>query len=155
MKPVKLHSGAAKQRGLAMVEFTIVLPLLLLLMLATAEFGRALFQYNTLTKAVRDGARYWSSNAYSGSGTEENNAARTAARNLVLCGKTTCADGDALLPGMTLDKVTAAFSGIDHVTMSAQYAYQPILGPVLPTFGLGSNISLNFTLSATVTMRVI
>ena len=39
------------QRGVAIIEFVITLPLLLLLLLATAEIGRALFQYNTLTKA--------------------------------------------------------------------------------------------------------
>ena len=45
-------------RGLAMVEFVIVAPLLMLLMLTVGEFGRVFFQYNTLTKAVREGARY-------------------------------------------------------------------------------------------------
>ena len=43
-----------RQRGVAIVEFVLTLPLLMLLLLATAEIGRALFQYNTLTKAVRD-----------------------------------------------------------------------------------------------------
>ncbi|MBP3859681.1 MAG: pilus assembly protein, partial [Pseudomonas sp.] len=36
------------QRGLAMVELALTLPLLVLLMLAFAEFGRMLFQYNSL-----------------------------------------------------------------------------------------------------------
>lgn len=48
------------QRGVAIVEFALVLPLLLLLTFITTEFGRALYQYNTLAKAVRDGARYLS-----------------------------------------------------------------------------------------------
>ena len=47
-----------RQRGLAIVEFAIVLPLLLLLSLATTELGRALYQQDTLNKAVRDGARH-------------------------------------------------------------------------------------------------
>jgi len=46
------------QRGLAAVEFAIVVPVMLFLMLATAEFGRVFYQYNTLTKAVQAGARY-------------------------------------------------------------------------------------------------
>ena len=46
------------QQGLAAVEFAIVLPVMLFLMLATAEFGRVFYHYNTLTKAVQTGARY-------------------------------------------------------------------------------------------------
>jgi Flp pilus assembly protein TadG len=49
-----------KQSGVAIVEFALVLPLLLLLTFITTEFGRALYQYNTLTKSVRDAARYLS-----------------------------------------------------------------------------------------------
>ena len=40
------------QCGLVVVELAITLPLVLLIMLATAEFGRAIYQYTTLTKAV-------------------------------------------------------------------------------------------------------
>jgi Flp pilus assembly protein TadG len=49
-----------KQRGVAIIEFALVLPLLLILTFITTEFGRALYQYNTITKSVRDAARYLS-----------------------------------------------------------------------------------------------
>lgn len=49
-----------KQTGVALVEFALILPFLLLLSLTAAEFGRAIWQYNTLTKSVRDSARYLS-----------------------------------------------------------------------------------------------
>ncbi len=49
-----------KQYGVAIVEFALVLPLLLILTFITTEFGRALYQYNILTKSVRDAARYLS-----------------------------------------------------------------------------------------------
>lgn len=49
-----------KQSGVAIVEFALVLPLLLILTFITTEFGRALYQYNILTKSVRDAARYLS-----------------------------------------------------------------------------------------------
>ena len=47
-----------KQSGTAIVEFALVLPLLLILTFITTEFGRALYQYNILTKSVRNAARY-------------------------------------------------------------------------------------------------
>jgi len=49
-----------KQQGVALVEFALVLPFLLVLSIVTFEFGRAVWQYNTLTKSVRDAARYLS-----------------------------------------------------------------------------------------------
>ena len=49
-----------KQHGVALVEFALILPFLLLLSLTAVEFGRAIWQYNTLTKSVRDAARFLS-----------------------------------------------------------------------------------------------
>lgn len=49
-----------RQKGVALVEFALILPLLLLLTFITTEFGRAIWEYNTLTKSVRDSARYLS-----------------------------------------------------------------------------------------------
>jgi hypothetical protein len=48
------------QHGVALVEFALVLPVLLVLTFVVTEFGRALYQYNTLTKSVRDASRYLS-----------------------------------------------------------------------------------------------
>jgi len=49
-----------RQRGVALVEFAFVLPLLLVLSLASTELGRAVYRYNTTAKAVRDAVRYLS-----------------------------------------------------------------------------------------------
>jgi len=49
-----------RQNGTALVEFALILPLLLLLTFITTEFGRAMYQYNTITKSVRDAVRYLS-----------------------------------------------------------------------------------------------
>lgn len=47
-----------RESGVAMVEFAIVLPLLILILFGITELGRALYQENTLDKAVNTGARY-------------------------------------------------------------------------------------------------
>ena len=44
-------------RGQSLVEFALVLPMLLVVMLMITEFGRALYQYNVLSQAARAGAR--------------------------------------------------------------------------------------------------
>jgi Flp pilus assembly protein TadG len=143
-----------RQRGLAIVEFAVVLPILMFLLLATAELGRALYQQDALTKAVRDGARYLAANARFGTGALFDSAAFSAARNRVLCGSNSCGV-DTLLPGMALGDVTAAAPDARNIEISAQYIYQPILGSVLRPIGFGSDIPLTFTLTATATMRIL
>ena len=44
--------------GAALVEFALVLPLLLTVVMGIVDFGRALFTLNNLTSAVREGARF-------------------------------------------------------------------------------------------------
>jgi len=46
-----------RRRGQALVEFALVVPILLLLLIALFDVGRAVFAYNTLTNAAREGAR--------------------------------------------------------------------------------------------------
>jgi len=43
--------------GQSLVEFALVLPALLLIFMGILDFGRAVFAYNSLSNAARDGAR--------------------------------------------------------------------------------------------------
>ena len=43
--------------GQALVEFALVIPVFLLLLVGLFDLGRAVFAYNTLTNAAREGAR--------------------------------------------------------------------------------------------------
>lgn len=149
-------SPTKTQRGLAMVEFAVSLPLLLLLLLATAEFGRLISQYDTLTKAVRDGARYAASTAALGSTglVYITPQIQTAVGNLVATGNVD-GSGSALLPGLVASNVTVSDAGNGYVSVSAAYTYEPMLGATLPTFGFGAPISLSFTLNAGAVMRAL
>lgn len=51
------HRRGAGQRGAAMVEFAIVLPVLVMLAFGIVEFGRGYNTRITLTAAAREGAR--------------------------------------------------------------------------------------------------
>jgi Flp pilus assembly protein TadG len=44
-------------RGQSLVEFALTLPMLLVVMFMITEFGRALYQYNVMAQASREGAR--------------------------------------------------------------------------------------------------
>ncbi len=52
-----LRDGAARRRGQSLVEFTLVLPIILTLVLGTAEIGMAIGNNMTLELATREGAR--------------------------------------------------------------------------------------------------
>ncbi|OGO58218.1 MAG: hypothetical protein A2V85_14755 [Chloroflexi bacterium RBG_16_72_14] len=49
--------GATRSRGQALVEFALVIPIFLLVLVALFDVGRAVFAWNTLTNAAREGAR--------------------------------------------------------------------------------------------------
>lgn len=86
----------AGQRGTAIVEFALVLPLLLLLTMITTEFGRAIYQYNTIVKSLRDATRYLS--------LQTPNTKFTEAKNLVVFGNV-AGTGQALVPGLSVANV--------------------------------------------------
>ena len=48
------------QQGVALIELALAVPLMLLLSMIVIEFGRALYEYNTVTKSARDAVRYLS-----------------------------------------------------------------------------------------------
>lgn len=56
---IRRNGGAPSPRdkGQALLEFALVIPIFLLLIVAVFDLGRAVFAYNTLTNAAREGAR--------------------------------------------------------------------------------------------------
>ena len=145
----------ARQRGLALVETAITLPFLLFVMLAASEVTSAFVTLTTLTKTVRDGARYAAEEAIDGSLTVNlTDALQNETKRLVVYGNK-AGSGTPLVNGLTTGNVTVNAVGADNIEVSVNYPYSGILGSVLPTFGFGSNISLLFNMNATVTMRAL
>lgn len=85
----------SRLRGAVAVEFALVLVPLLMLVTGVAEYGRAIYQYNALTKATRDAARFLSQYAPS-----EPNYPVDQAKCIAVYGKTTCG-GAALVNGLS------------------------------------------------------
>jgi Flp pilus assembly protein TadG len=90
--------NARFQRGAALVELALILPLMLLLTFITTEFGRAMYEYHVVTKSARDAARYLS--------LQEPGTYVTEARNLVVYGNL-AGTGAPLVRGLTLANVPA------------------------------------------------
>ena len=124
-----------RQGGVAIVEFALILPLLLLLTMITTEFSRAIHQYNTIVKSVRAAARYLS--------VQTPNTHIAEAKNMVVFGNTT-GTGPALVTGLTVSNVDApawATAGsnplINTVTITvSSYTFRSMFASVFGiTFG--------------------
>ncbi len=121
------------QRGTAILELALVLPVLLVMTFIVTEFGRAIYQYNTITKSVRDATRYLTM--------QTPNTHVTEAQNLVVYGAI-AAGTTALAPGLATSMVSANWPTspvgtnppINTVTVTVSgYAFHSVL---LSAFGL-------------------
>lgn len=134
-----------KQAGIAAVEFTLILPLMLLFIAAIGEFGNILIKYNTLSKAVQNGARLAVTEVY-GTGNPDAIASDADISNAVIYGSKSPPDGASpVLEGIT---ITVSQSG-KTVTVTADYPYQTLMAPLLDNI-----IASNVTLTSSSVMRV-
>lgn len=146
-----------RARGLAAVEFVIVAPFMLFLMLAGAELGRAFVHYQTLSYLVRHSARFVSENSINGTTGVVSISALTIARarNLAVYGNIQGA-GQPRLPLFQGAQVQIVDAGNDNIRVTATYPYQPMIGPILPRFGVGPGTGPGvFNMQIAVTMRAI
>ncbi|MEX2124731.1 MAG: TadE family protein [Woeseia sp.] len=144
-----------RQRGIALVETAICLPVLLFLMLVAGELTNAFLQHNTLTKAVRDGARYAAGLAVNNAKVFHLSPDIVSDTQSLVVFSDTSGTGTAILPNLTLGAVTVTGVGGEIVEVRATYSYTGIIGSVLPAFGFGSDPSLGFNLEASVRMRAL
>ena len=136
------------ERGTQLVELAIVLPILLVLLAASAEFGRFFYTYQTLAKATRAGARYLMTESAAGTSDDK-------AKNYVVYGNST-GTGTPVISGLSDANVRVVRSGgssafPERVTVRIEnYTYQPVfdLGKLIgnPTFSLRVNVSPSTTM---------
>ena len=147
------------QRGLAMVELVIALPLLLLLLCAIGEFGRLLFQYNSLMQASRDAGRFVAGQAWNATLGElditNNTTLQTQTKNVAVFGTPTNPNGNLpAVPGLKIGDVSVTAAGTEHVQVSITYTFKPVIGSGLPAL-IGNAVPLGINLTSTVVMRAL
>lgn len=94
------------EQGVQLVEIAIVIPLLLMLFAAVGEFGRYFYEYTTMAKAARVGARFMAAKTLDSASTDW----VTATKKLVVYGNT-AGTGTPVLPGLTINNVDVKFAG--------------------------------------------
>ncbi len=105
----------SSERGAAAVEFAILLPLLLMLVLGTIEFGRAYNAQITLTNAARDGVRVMAiANDPAGAKTAATNAAESVSTTIptsdITLSTNTCSTGTQVT--LTINYTLSTITGI-------------------------------------------
>jgi hypothetical protein len=118
-----------RERGAAIVEFAMMMPLMLILIFVTTEFGRAYYQYNTLAKNVREAARYLSVRAP--------NVGVAQAKNIIVYGNPG-GTGTPVVPRLSLSNVpnptyttTGTMPVLSTVTVTVTgYTFQPMVNRV-------------------------
>lgn len=139
------------ENGVQLVELAIVLPILLLLFGAVAEFGRYFYEYTTVAKGARLGARYLASKSVTSSTNYE-----VVAKNLVVFGNE-AGTGTPILDGLTVNNVDVQYLGgttgiPDTVKVSiVDYEHESLfdIGALLKV----SALSMNVDVKPSVTMR--
>jgi Flp pilus assembly protein TadG len=139
------------EQGVQLLEIAIVIPILLIMFAGIAEFGRYFYEYTTLAKASRLGARYLASKSV----TSETDY-KVIAKNIIVYGNV-AGSGSPILDGLTTDNVAVTYNGgtsgiPDTVTVSITgYEHEPLfdLGGLLKNDAL----SLAVEVKPSVTMR--
>ncbi|HEV2885084.1 MAG TPA: TadE/TadG family type IV pilus assembly protein [Pyrinomonadaceae bacterium] len=145
----KANRGLKNERGVQLVELAIVVPILVMLFAATAEFGRYFYEYTTLSKASRAGARYLATAPVLP-------AEDVAAKNIVVYGNT-AGTGSPILYGLTTANVTITRQGgvpVVPQTVKVQitdFKHQPLFN--LGKLSNNQSLSLNVDVKPSVTMR--
>jgi Flp pilus assembly protein TadG len=103
-------------RGQSVVEFALVVPLLLLIILGIVEFSRMFETLNVLTSAAREGARVAAVTA------PDVGRAQTAARNVLTAGNVT------ETPSISVSGPNAN----SEITVTVRVTYTPITGYFIP-----------------------
>lgn len=148
------RSIAAGQRGIAAVEFALVMFVMLLIGAGIVEFGRAFWYYDALAKGTRDAARYLSAvptTSLAGAG--------ATARDIVVRAATTggvpdfAAGNVSVVCAPTPCELAVLPTNVTTVTVGAQYPFGiGTLFPFIASPGGGGSASFAVTLAPHTTM---
>jgi Flp pilus assembly protein TadG len=154
------HGAFRHQRGLAMVEFAISVPVILLMMFGSFEFGHLMIEYSALNDGVRNAARYVAGAALQGTA-DTLVTGSPGWTNLVQQGQNLAVfgniggTGSAIIPGLTTSEITVSQDTVNrNITVAAAYPYTSLFGGAIPTF-TGGSISTAYTLTISTTMRAL
>lgn len=133
MKTKRIRKARKGEKGQNLVEFALVIPLLLLVVIGIAEFGRAWMTKNILTGAAREAVRIMA--------VPTGNVSTATARAYNILNSAGITTGY----NISIPPTSVAF---DPVSVTVTYQFPVLIAGFIP--GLDNN---TITLSSTTTMR--
>lgn len=135
------------QRGAALLETALTLPLILLVSTGIFEFGRAYQTWQVLTNAAREAARVAVLPGASETGV------KTRAKDYMTAGQLSrAADATVAVTPTTLDLGGGVTAGASKITVSYPFDFI-VLQPVAQLLTSGSTLGASLTMSASAVMR--
>ena len=163
MASVRTTNRLQSERGAELIEFALVLPLLLFVIMGLIDFGFMFQRYEAVTNAAREGARMGvlvpavaTPGMYTATNAQDRALAYLDASGL--SGALHTCNTGAIAPGtrcalMTTSTITIPSTTltVDQITMTVEYDHEhQFVGPLMNLFGGGFG---TIRLKATVTMR--
>lgn len=156
MQPALMNINSARnEKGSALVEMALIMPMILLLLMGIVDLGRAFYYSNAVARAAEAGALYGSQNPTDTTGmVDASDNAMSAAfgtahdltgNNATASYGCECADGTGQSLACSTTPSCANINTVYYVTVKANAAFKPLL----PWPGVPSS----FNLSSKVTMR--
>ncbi|MEO6059076.1 MAG: TadE/TadG family type IV pilus assembly protein [Candidatus Limnocylindria bacterium] len=132
-QPGRAHNGS--RRGQTLVEFALILPIFILVLVGIFDFGRAVYAYNTISTASREAVRI---------GIVDQNVGRLQAEAVKAAVALGAAPGDVDVAFLTPDLLGTCAAPVDigcvvEITVHYQYnAATPIISNLVGTIDMAS-----------------
>lgn len=134
------------QVGQSLVEFALVIPLLLALVLAFADLGRVIYFYSAVNNAVREAARFGSITQFA-SGAERDLQIQQRVVQFAVAAPLNISDVTLYCD---LDETDQDNPCDDHITVTATISIRPTVPLLTEIIGIGSE----YTITAESTMQM-
>jgi Flp pilus assembly protein TadG len=138
-----MHKRLRNQRGAALIETAVIIPLVLLVSVAIFEFGRAYQTWQVLTNAAREGARIAVLEGYT------DDQVTTIVRNYMTGGRLTNAAGASVT---IVRNVPFMSSTASRVTVNYPFQFM-VLNPVARMVQGNSTLGNALTMQSSALMR--
>jgi Flp pilus assembly protein TadG len=122
------------QTGQSLIEFALVIPLILALVLAFAELGRVVYFYSAVTNAVREAARFGSVTQFA-SGSERDLEIQQRVLHFAVAAPLNISDVTIYCD---LDVTDQDNPCDDHITVTATFSVEPTFPLITEIIGIGS-----------------
>jgi Flp pilus assembly protein TadG len=146
-----LKPGLRSERGAELIEFALILPMLLLIMLGIVDFGFMFQRYEVLTNAAREGARIAVLPGYTTEDVEARVCAYVETGGLPLTGACPIPSN----PVIDVDDVTIAMpagTALEGKSVSVTFTHSYMfVGPIAGLFS--GTFTTTFPITSTAVMR--